>query len=172
MKRNLSSIALAELRGDRPDVRSRIEKLILAWPSGVTRNGYDAISVGGNSGIYIPGKHVPVIVDIAHNITAHYLRPQDNGLPSFVIYPFGIVNLTDEGRPVFEDPAKSTMRSVALEFRADEHRSHWLQQRVEPLFNVTDNGAVLARFHDQPTPTELQFVRDILDEWESAPSCR
>ncbi|HUC88144.1 MAG TPA: hypothetical protein VMR95_03275 [Candidatus Binatia bacterium] len=169
MQRNLSSVALAELRGNSENTRTRIERLTKTWPHGNTTSGYEVVSSSGNSTLLVDGRHGPTEM-VARNISAHYLWFLGKDLPRLVIYPFGIVNVTDKKLPVFEVPG--VMRSIALEYKPDEHTNAWLQNPVEPLFNVTDSGTVLSRFYDQATPRELQLVNDILDEFESAARAR
>ncbi len=163
MQRHFTGPTLVELRdGDIPNPRDRIEKIAVNWAN---NNGMS--SMGGNSNIFVKEKGRIKTLNMS-GVTAHYLRSSDQDHGSFVvaIYPFGIEAVTDRRQPIFQDPSTSRMRAVVLELPLADRELHWLQKPVEPLFNIDEDGTVLARFSEQPTPTELQLLQDILEQFE------
>ena len=157
------------MRGGRPDPRTRIERIMLEYRGGLTQHGHRVSVIFGNSHLLIPSG-----VNIGHKEswvgdTSVYHLMSGGELPDIVIYPFGIVNVTNENRPVFEDPRLSTNCSIALEFK-EKGQNNFLKMPVEPLFNISPDGAVLTRVNASPTSTELQFLESISEEIASATS--
>lgn len=161
MRDNFVDPVLIELRnGQRSNPRQRIEKLDALHP-----NTERVSSVGGNSKIYVKdGGRVKERQ--SYQVVAHYLLGKDISVPDIAIFPFGIDGVTDAGSAIFQDPNASKMRSICLVYPPMNNGDHWLQHPVEPLFNIDEDGVVLARFNDLPTPTELQLLLNILDQFE------
>jgi hypothetical protein len=167
MATDLSTHALLELRGGyRPDIRQRLEK-VMTGPNGIseTRGGHRVSGTGGNSPVFLM-KNNKLTTEHTYGVSARYLRVKDNDL-TIAIYPFGIQGLTQDSRPIFENPKESKMRSVVIEYDRYTDNVGWLQRRVEPLFNIEEDGSVYARISDQPTSGELQLINDIIEEFES-----
>jgi hypothetical protein len=91
---------------------------------------------------------------VARDVAAYHLRARDGDHPDIVIYPFGIVDQTNNRQPVFEHVLPGLCGplfahawvSTALEF-SDSGEHGWLQQPIEPLFNITVEGKVITRFN-------------------------
>lgn len=123
-------------------------------------------SGGGNSPVYILERD-RLRTYTAKHVVGHHLRDPDHKLPMISIYPFGVAGLTSDKRPIFQHPETTTMKSIVLEDQ-NYNSGAWLQRPIEPLFNIDQDGTVLARIADCPTPGELQLLNDILDRFEQA----
>ncbi|MDB5163899.1 MAG: hypothetical protein JWS12_517 [Candidatus Saccharibacteria bacterium] len=164
MRKDIVEPSLIELReGYLANPRQRIEKVTAAHP-----NTPSVTSVSGNSAIFVNERGRIKQKQVFGTGTAHFLRPIDHRNPWIAIYPYGIENVTSSGSPIFHDPDTNRMRAIALEYPQRNRSLQWLQYPVEPLFNVDEDGTVLARFSDQPTPAELQLFYDILEQFEAA----
>lgn len=166
LKQTTGALVLERLRSEgKPDPRTRIEKIRAAHPSDYEMG---VSSVGGNSNIYLFNKRGRRTERFISGTNAYYLRKRGEDF-CIALYTYGVAGLTEAGQPIFEDPDTTQRVSVVIEYeeQALDHTHPWLQRRIEPLFNVDIDGTVFARISDQPTPTELAFLGDILDRFES-----
>lgn len=163
MQQDLSVTVLHELRnGDNPDPRTRIDKIRSAYPQEYERGVY---SNAGNSSFFILNDGGRRVEQSVSGTTIQYLGALGDTM-RVAIYPYGLAGTTEARQPIFEDPEISKRVSVVLEYGDDEWNAHLLKRRVEPLYNIDQDGNVFARFTDQPTPTELGLLYSILDQFE------
>ena len=164
MQQDLSVAALHELRnGGSPDPRTRIDNIRSAYPREYERGVY---SNGGNSSFFVFDERGRRDEQFVSGTSIQYLDTLGDRKMKIAIYPYGLAGTTEAGEPIFEDPGVTKRVSVALEYGDHDYGTPFLKRRIEPLFNVDQDGNVFSRLTDQPTPAELGLLYDILDQFE------
>ncbi len=164
--------ALANLRerqeGEEKNPRVRIDRLITA-----RANMHTGFSTFGGNSSYLIEQKGRLVRKNAFGFSAASLRrqPVDPDIPDIDILPLGIRGLTHpDKQPIFHEH-DADMRSIVLKVPAGPNKGY-LEEPVEPLFNIHKDGTVLVRFRDQPTPEELKLFYEIVEAFEYASSFR
>lgn len=166
MNRDIVPSALIELRGGLRENPIEIIKWITRQRADFD-NGFS--NVGGNSN-YLVNHNGRIQTEWYQGFQTAVLRavPPVRETPDIEIWPLNVSGTYEPGLLTFFPTSKGAAPRFSVVLTRPSSEDHTFLQPAAPLFNVREDGVVLARINEPPTPDELGLFQDILDSFVEA----